>query len=200
MAAQSHSPHLKSAQSHVIHGYWSGQSRKKGHLHHGRKVFWMALTGLDVTAGRKNRTPWAVWHLWSDGCSWSWGALVSGETHPLGPAEANSPWLRDRKKHESLDHLCWPALFHCSVGNLPTLGNCSQYFLYHQRNVWNLWIFSFFLFYWSIVTLQCHVSFYCPAKWISCMYTCISLFWISFPFRSLQSIEWSSLSDTVCSP
>ena len=48
--------------------------------------------------------------------------------------------------------------------------------LYHQRNVWNLWIFSFFLFYWSIVTLQCHVSFYCPAKWISFKYTYIPSF------------------------
>ena len=37
------------------------------------------------------------------------------------------------------------------------------------------WFFILFLFlkyfYWSIVALQCWVSFYCIAKWISHMYT-----------------------------
>ena len=42
---------------------------------------------------------------------------------------------------------------------------------------------SFFLsFYWSIVALQCCVSFYCIPKWISCTCTYILFFW--FPFHS----------------
>ena len=37
---------------------------------------------------------------------------------------------------------------------------------------------SFFLsFYWSIVALQCCISFYCIAKWISCTCTYILFFW-----------------------
>ena len=56
---------------------------------------------------------------------------------------------------------------------------------------------SFFLsFHWSIVALQCCVSFYCIAKWISCTCTYI-LSLISFPFRSPQSIEQSSPCYTV---
>ena len=38
--------------------------------------------------------------------------------------------------------------------------------------------FSYFwnLFYWSIVDLQCHVSFICTAKWFSYIYICIHFF------------------------
>ena len=37
---------------------------------------------------------------------------------------------------------------------------------------------SFFLsFYWSIVALQCCISFNCIAKWISCTCTYILFFW-----------------------
>ena len=40
-------------------------------------------------------------------------------------------------------------------------------------------------------------SFCCTAKWISYMYTYTPLFWISFPFRSPQGIEESSLCYTA---
>ena len=53
------------------------------------------------------------------------------------------------------------------------------------------WLSSFFKInlYWGIVDLQCCVSFSCRAQWIS--YT-LHIF-IPFPYRSLQSIETSSL-------
>ena len=38
-----------------------------------------------------------------------------------------------------------------------------------------------FILYWSIVDLQCCVSFRRTAKWISCTYTCIYFFSDSFP-------------------
>ena len=36
------------------------------------------------------------------------------------------------------------------------------------------------MFHWSLVSLQCSVSFHCIAKWISCTYTYIPLFF-GFP-------------------
>ena len=54
-------------------------------------------------------------------------------------------------------------------------------------------LFVFINFYWSVVVLQCWLSFYCTAKWISYMYTYISYFldflpiqvttehWVEFP-------------------
>ena len=52
--------------------------------------------------------------------------------------------------------------------------------------------------YWHIVVLQCCVSFYCTAKWISeslwISYIYISpLFWISFPFRLPPGTEFPVL-------
>ena len=60
--------------------------------------------------------------------------------------------------------------------------------------------FSFFfflnLFYWSMVDLQCCLSFQCTAKWFS--YTSIYiLFHILFHYGLLQDMEYSSLCYTV---
>ena len=54
----------------------------------------------------------------------------------------------------------------------------------------NLKILLFFNFYWSIVALQCCVSFTIQqSESATCMHIS-SLFWISFPFRSPQSTKW----------
>ena len=55
----------------------------------------------------------------------------------------------------------------------------------------------FFSFYWSMVDLQCCVTFYCTAKWLNYTYTYIHSFLDSFPIWSLQSIEYSSLCCTA---
>ena len=58
-------------------------------------------------------------------------------------------------------------------------------------NVYCSYVFFLIIavFYWSIVDLQCFVSFGCTAKWFSYMY----FFQILFPCRLLQNIEYSSL-------
>ena len=58
--------------------------------------------------------------------------------------------------------------------------------------------FYFILFFnWSIVDVQCCVSFRCTAKWFSYIYIHIFLFQILFHYRLLQDIEYSSLCYTV---
>ena len=53
-------------------------------------------------------------------------------------------------------------------------------------------------FYWSIADLQCCVSFWCTAKWFSCIYMYIYiLFHILFHYGLSQDIEYSSLCYTV---
>ena len=54
-----------------------------------------------------------------------------------------------------------------------------------------------FNFYWSIVALQCHVSFYCTAKRTSHLYTYIYPLFFGFPshlghHRALGRVSWST--------
>ena len=55
----------------------------------------------------------------------------------------------------------------------------------------------FFLFFnWSVVDLQCFVSFRCTAKWFSYVYVYVH-FHVLFHGGLLQDIEYSSLGSTV---
>ena len=49
------------------------------------------------------------------------------------------------------------------------------------------------LFYWTIVDLQCCVSFRCTAKWFGCKTYIYILAQILFPYRLLQNIEYRTL-------
>ena len=54
-------------------------------------------------------------------------------------------------------------------------------------NLLLLFFFLIFILYWSIVGLQCCVSFRCTAKWFSYTYTYISSFSDSFPVWVITS-------------
>ena len=61
---------------------------------------------------------------------------------------------------------------------------------------WRFVLFNLiFILHWSIIELQCCVSFRCIATWFS--YTYIPSFQILFPYKLLQNIELSSLCYTV---
>ena len=71
----------------------------------------------------------------------------------------------------------------CSLSNLwPT-----PWFTHTSWLIPTLFVLFFsdlnFFFYWSIVALQCHVSFCCIAKWISYMYTYIPSFLDFLPIQ-----------------
>ena len=93
----------------------------------------------------------------------------------------------------------------CSLSNLwPT-----PWFTHTSWLIPTLFVLFFsdlnFFFYWSIVALQCHVSFCCIAKWISYMYACnSSLLSLSStsptpsnPSGSSQSTKLNSLANTA---
>ena len=54
--------------------------------------------------------------------------------------------------------------------------------------------FDFWFLWWGIVDLQCCVSFRRTATWISYTYTYVHSFLDSFPYRPLQSFEFTVLS------
>ena len=88
------------------------------------------------------------------------------------------------------------ALFSVSMGQsvLQTQSFCKQEPLFplafFKRNI-------YIFFNWSIVDLQCCVSFRCSAKWFSYT-TYISFFFqILFPYRLLQNADSRSLCYTV---
>ena len=67
-------------------------------------------------------------------------------------------------------------------------------FFLNYKKLFYLFIFIFINFYWSVVALQCHISFLIE----SVIGIHISPFFsISFAFRSPQSIEWCA--QCVCS-
>ena len=64
----------------------------------------------------------------------------------------------------------------------------------HKTEKTYLSVLSSINFYWSIVALQCCVSFNCKQMESAIHIPSSPLFfWISFSFRSSQSTEWSSL-------
>ena len=77
----------------------------------------------------------------------------------------------------------------------------SLHLLFRSLSLPNCFIFKLYsllkLFYWSIVDLQCCISFWCTEKWFS-LYTYIHIFFShSFHYGLLQNIEHRSLCYVV---
>ena len=86
--------------------------------------------------------------------------------------------------------------------DLRTVRNTLLLFTIHYYPFFSFYAFFSFLknFYWGIVALQCCVSFYCTAKWISSVYTYIQRRrWHPTPvLLPRESHGWRSL--VGCSP
>ena len=63
----------------------------------------------------------------------------------------------------------------------------------------NQFYFIVHVFNWSIVDLQCCVSFKCSAKQFSCLYMYMSISQVLCPYSLLQNIEYHSLCYIVFS-
>ena len=68
-----------------------------------------------------------------------------------------------------------------SSANFP--GYNSKYFILFYFSTAKHFIYFLIIFYWSIVDLQCCISFCYTAKWISYTYTYIHSFLDSFPIQ-----------------
>ena len=98
------------------------------------------------------------------------------------PQQPQKPHLTFQTQ-ESKNHFAGDSL----NGSLP--GNAGCWWLlspWHQTRV-TLCLYLFFLinFYWSVVDLQCTVSFFSTAKWISYIYMHLHSFQTLFPYRPL---------------
>ena len=60
-----------------------------------------------------------------------------------------------------------------------------QLYIHRYYSLVHLKTFDVFLFYWSVVDLQCCISFTCTAKWFSYTYCILIL----FSYRLSQNIE-----------
>ena len=96
--------------------------------------------------------------------------------------------------------------FACSYALSIFILSSMHFFPY--RFVASLYIIYLFIFNWSIVDLQCYVTFRCTAQWFSFTYIYIYIYkiyiyiiyiyiQILFPYKLLQNIEHSSLCYTV---
>ena len=99
-------------------------------------------------------------------------------------------------KDHFFKHLSYPVGFIFSL----SFSHQSMHFFSFFQEVLFMHIVFHLKNYWSIVDLQCCVSFSWIAKWVSYKYTWIHsllfFFKILPPYKSLQSIEASSLKDT----
>ena len=116
-----------------------------------------------------------------------------------------TPWTVARQAPLSMGFLrqkCWSGLPFPSAGDLPSPGikptspalQADSLPLSHLGSHF-IYLFYEINFYWSIVALQCCISFYCRAKLISCTHTLFPLFF-GFPshlgcHKALNGVPWT---------